>query len=63
MIELTLKNKTIKKVMTRREIINSWIVQPEPMLNSPCCPNCRDLLDKDIDEHYFYSNCGFGEIK
>jgi hypothetical protein len=32
------------KALTRKEIIEIWKEQPDDLLNSFCCPNCRDLL-------------------
>ena len=43
------------KLLTRRQIIDIWKEQPDNMLDSYCCPNCRDLLDED-ENTYFCSN-------
>ena len=51
------------KLLTRREIIALWQKQPDVMLDSLCCPNCRDILFEDEDS-YFCDNihCEFGHV-
>jgi hypothetical protein len=49
------------KLLTRKEIIDLWMKQPEELLNILSCPNCRDLLFKTIDKEnlyeYFCKSC------
>lgn len=37
------------RLLTRREIIKIWSKQPKHMLDSKCCPICRDILEENSD--------------
>ena len=44
------------KLLTRRQIIEEWIKQPDNHLdNSYCCPKCRDIL-YEYGDRYFCEN-------
>jgi hypothetical protein len=34
------------KLLTRKQIIQSWQQQPEEYLDRFCCPHCRDILTR-----------------
>jgi hypothetical protein len=59
MISVKLKNYDREiNVLTRREIIEQWKLGKK-VLDYPCCPNCRDLLYKALEEDgYFCGNEG-----
>ena len=41
---------------TRREVIEMWGKQPDSLLDSPVCPNCRDILYKTDNDTWFCGN-------
>ena len=43
------------KLLTRRQIIEIWQQQPDEMLDSFCCPICRDILH-EVSDRYFCLN-------
>lgn len=43
------------KLLTRKEIIDEWNKQSEEMLNSKCCPVCRNILH-EYGDRYFCEN-------
>jgi hypothetical protein len=43
------------KLLTRRQIMEEWNKQSDEMLDSFCCPNCRDILH-ELDDRYFCKN-------
>ena len=45
------------RLLTRFEIIELWNNQDEIMLNTYCCPNCRDLLF----DHEFLGIAKYGD--
>ena len=45
----------VNKLLTRKEIIQLWSQQSEEMLNSYCCPGCRDLLF-ETEKYYICKN-------
>ena len=51
------------KLLTRREIIQIWKSQTDEMLDSYCCPKCRNIL-LDYGDRYFCENkdCSQGYI-
>lgn len=50
-------------VFTRQQTIDLWL-ESNLHLNSPVCPNCRDILSKS-DKGYYCGNqrCNFGKEK
>jgi len=36
-------------LLTRREIIEQWQKQDDSILDSFCCPNCREVLISNYD--------------
>lgn len=42
-------------VMSRAEIMDVWQKQTT-QLNDPCCPNCRDLLFRNINGDFYCEN-------
>lgn len=40
---------TVVKLLTRREIIDSWEKQSSNSLKKLCCPSCRSILYKSGD--------------
>jgi len=51
------------KLLTRRQIIEEWAKQPDEMLDTLCCPQCRNLLH-EYGDRYFCKNrdCSQGYI-
>ena len=45
------------KLLTRKEIIELWSKQPENILNSYCCPSCRDIME-ETEDAYICRNTG-----
>lgn len=43
------------RLLTRRQIIEEWNKQTDEMLDSKCCPVCRDLLH-EYGDRYFCEN-------
>lgn len=43
-----MKRKGEMKLLTRRQIIQIWGKQSDEILDSFCCPNCRDVLEERI---------------
>ena len=43
-------------VLTRREVIEMWEKQPASILDSPVCPDCRDILFKKENDTWFCGN-------
>lgn len=39
------------KLLTRRQIIEEWNKQSDELLDSFCCPNCRDILYEYADRY------------
>lgn len=39
------------KLLTRKQIIDEWLKQPEEILHSVCCPLCRNILDEYPDRY------------
>jgi hypothetical protein len=40
------------KLLTRRQIIEEWQKQSDEMLDSFCCPKCRDILYEYADRYF-----------
>jgi hypothetical protein len=38
-------------LLTRKQIIEEWKKQTPDLLNSFCCPDCRDILIRENDEN------------
>lgn len=49
------------KLHTRREIIEIWKDQPDNLLDTYVCPDCRDLLFHEHDK-YFCNNSDCGQF-
>jgi hypothetical protein len=49
-------NGNLRIAVSRREIIDYWKKQSDEHLNSLCCPNCRDILNKIDDSNYECTN-------
>jgi hypothetical protein len=60
-----MKIKTINNneldVLTRRQVMELWSHQTTRSLDSPVCPNCRDILVEDSQGLLFCANssCSF----
>ena len=39
------------RLLTRRQIIEMWQKQPSEMLDSYCCPQCRNILLHYVDRY------------
>jgi ribosomal protein L37AE/L43A len=53
------------KLLTRRQIIKQWEKQEDKILDSFCCPNCRDILSYRKEDNKFICinpACGFSGI-
>jgi len=51
------------KLLTRKQIIDIWLEQPDEMLNTVCCPQCRNLLHEFSDRYFCENeNCTQGYI-
>jgi hypothetical protein len=64
MRETIIRSKEMATLLKRREIIMIWSKQPEEMLDSYCCPSCRDILHEK-DGLYTCRNefCNFSPYK
>jgi hypothetical protein len=45
--------KERKYLLSRGAIIKLWQDQSDELLSQPCCPDCRDILEKDEDGYYY----------
>jgi hypothetical protein len=54
-MKIKMANGSELKVLTRREIVDLWEKQPGCILDSYCCPGCRDILS-EIDGVYKCDN-------
>jgi hypothetical protein len=52
-----LKNGFTVNLLTRKDIIDSWMIQKEKFRNMYCCPNCRNILTIDnVEKNMFCEN-------
>ena len=56
--ELSTRKPTL---LTRREVIELWRKQSETMLDTYCCPVCRDLM-AEIEKSYVCKNMSCGNF-
>ena len=56
----TINNNDLN-VLTRRQVIEMWSHQVDRHLDSPVCPECRDILLEDSEGRFFCGNgnCNF----
>lgn len=49
-------------LMTRRQVIETWLKQSTNVLDSYVCPNCRGILHRD-SFGYYCGNCSIAYTK